>query len=69
MEVFRFHGLSKNIVSDRDNRFIRKFWRELFQLVGKELAPSTNYHPQTDGQTEIINKCVEGYFRNYVGGQ
>jgi hypothetical protein len=54
-EVFRLHGLPKNIVSDRDSRFIG--------------TPSTSYHPQTDGQTEIVNKWVEGYLRNYVGGQ
>jgi hypothetical protein len=29
-EVFRLHGLPKNIVSDRDSRFIETFWRELF---------------------------------------
>jgi hypothetical protein len=68
-EVFRLHGLPKNIVSDRDSRFIGTFWRELFWLVGTELTPSTGYHPQTDGQTEIVNKWVEGYLRNYVGGQ
>jgi hypothetical protein len=44
-EVFRLHGLSKNIVSDRDSRFIGTFWRELFWLVGTELTPSTIYHP------------------------
>jgi hypothetical protein len=37
--------------------------------VGIELTPGTSYHPQKDGQTEIVNKLVEGYFRNYVGGQ
>jgi hypothetical protein len=67
-EVFRLHGLPKNIVSDRDSRFIGTFWRELFWLVGTELTPSTSYHPQTDGQTEIVNKWVEGYLRNCVGG-
>jgi hypothetical protein len=68
-DVFKHHGLSKNIVSDRDNQFIGTFWRELFWLVGTELTPSTSYHPQTDGQTNIANKWVEGYLRNYVGGQ
>jgi hypothetical protein len=68
-EVFRLHGLPKNIVSDRDSQFIGTFWRELFRLVGTELTPSTSYHPQIDGHTEIVNKWVEGYLRNYVGGQ
>jgi hypothetical protein len=68
-EVFRLHGLPKTIVSDRDNRFMSTFWQELFRLVGTALTPSTSYHPQTDGQTEIVNKWVEGYLRNYVSGQ
>jgi hypothetical protein len=68
-EVFRMHGLPKNIVSDRDNKFMSIFWQELFRLVGTELTPSTSYHPQTDGKTEIVNKWIEGYLRNYVAGQ
>ena len=38
-------------------------------MVGTELNPSTNYHPQTDGQMGIVNKWIEGYLRNYVVGQ
>ena len=68
-EIFRLHGLPKTIVSDRDNRYMGGFWQELFRLVGTELTPSTSYHPQTDGQTEIVNKWLEGYLRNYVSGQ
>jgi hypothetical protein len=68
-EVFRLHGLSRNIISDTDIRFIGTFWRELFKLVGTELTPNTIYHPQTDGKTKIVNKWVEGYLSNYVGGQ
>jgi hypothetical protein len=56
-------------VSDRDSRFISTFWQELFHLVGTKLTPITNYHPQIDGQTKIVNKWVEGYLRNYVAGQ
>ena len=53
-EVFRLHGLPKTIISDRDSRFTGDFWQELFRLVGTELATSTSYHPQSDGQTEIV---------------
>ena len=67
-EIFRLHGLPKTIVSDRDSCFMGGFWQELFRLVGTELTPSTSYHPQTDGQTEIVNKWLEGYLRNYVSG-
>jgi hypothetical protein len=45
------------------------FGKEIFRLVGTELTPSTSYHPQMDGQTEIVNKWLEGYLRNYVSGQ
>ena len=68
-EVFRLHELPKTIVSDRDSKFKGAFWRELIRLVGTKLAMSTSYHPQSDGQTEIVNKWIEGYLRNYVVGQ
>jgi hypothetical protein len=63
------HGLPKTIVSDKDSRFMGGFWKELFRLVGTKLMPSTSYHPQADGQTDIVNKWLEGYLRNYVLGQ
>jgi hypothetical protein len=46
--------------------FLIAFWQELFRLDGRELTPSTSYHPQTDGQIEIVNKWLEGYLCNYV---
>ena len=68
-EIFRLHGLAKTIVSDRDNHFMGGFWQEFFRLVGMELTSSTSYHPQTNGQIEIVNKWLEGYLCNYVSGQ
>lgn len=44
-EVFRLHGLPRNIVYDRDSKFLNTFWKELFRLAGMDLSPSNNYHP------------------------
>jgi hypothetical protein len=68
-DVFRLHGLLRNIVSDRDSKFLRAFWQELFRLSTTDLTPSTIYHPHKEGKTEIINKRFEGYLRYYVSRQ
>ncbi|POM58158.1 Pol protein [Phytophthora palmivora] len=62
--VFRYHGLPETIVSDRDPRFTGAFWDTLFQLLGTKLTMSTADHPQTDGQTERVNRVLEDTLRN-----
>lgn len=64
--VQKLHGTPKIIVSDRDPIFTRNFWTELFSCLGTQLAHSSSYHPQYDGKTEIVNKCLEGYLRCFV---
>jgi hypothetical protein len=56
--VQKLHGIPKIIVSDRDPIFTGHFWTELFSCLGTKLAHSSSYHPQSDGQTEIVNKCL-----------
>jgi hypothetical protein len=67
--VFKLHGMPNAIVSDRDAIFTSTFWQELFRIQGITLAMSSAYHPQSDGQIEIVNKCLEHYLRCYAGEQ
>lgn len=64
--IIRLHGPPRTIVSDRDPRFLHSFWQKINRLQGSSLAMSTAYHPQTDGQSEALNKCVEQYLECYV---
>ena len=65
--VFKLHGNPSTIVSDRGPVFTSRFWQDLFKLQGMAIHLSSSYHPQTDGQTEVVNKCLEGYLRCVAG--
>jgi hypothetical protein len=61
--VYKLHGLPKVIISDKDKVFTSAFWQNLFKLTDTTLNMSSSYHPQTDGQTERLNQCMETYLR------
>ena len=64
--IYRNHGIPNKIISDRDPIFMSKFWKALFKSLGTKLAPSSAYHPQTDGQSEIANRKVEEMIRAFA---
>ena len=57
--IQKIHGNPKIIVSDKDPIFSGKFWTKIFSCLGTQLARSSSYHAQYNGQTEIVNKCLE----------
>eukprot|EP00253_Pinus_taeda_P023766 PITA_23766 len=65
-QIFKLHGMPTSIVFDRDLVFTNNFWQELFRLQGTQLKLSTSYHPQNDGQTEAVSKCLETYLRCFT---
>jgi hypothetical protein len=64
-KVFSRFGLHEKLISDRGPQFASKFAKELRKLLDYEVALSTAYHPQTDGQTERMNQELETYLQIY----
>ena len=55
----------ENILSDRDAKFVSKFWKHLMKLCDIQLKMSSSRHPQTDGASDLMNRMIENYLRCY----
>ena len=64
--VVNVYGLPEVIISDRDRRWATVFWKSVVANYGSVMALSSAHHPQTDGQTEILNAMIEQMLRAYV---
>ena len=65
-DVYYLHGLPQSIVSDLDVRFLSHFWRYFWRLANTTLNFSSAYHPQTDGQTEVVNRSLGNLLQSLV---
>ena len=65
-DIVRLHGVPKTIVSDRDVKFMSYFWKTLWGKLGTKLLFSTTCHPQTDSQTEVVNRTLSTLLRTMI---
>ena len=59
--IYKYHGLLDNIISNCGSHFSSKFWQSLFKILKVKIKLSSTYHPQIDGQTERVNQVLEQY--------
>lgn len=57
--VFRVHGISSDIVSDRGTQFISQVWRSFCTALGATVSLSSGYHRKTNGHSEGTNQEME----------
>ncbi|XP_038683092.1 uncharacterized protein LOC119983499 [Tripterygium wilfordii] len=65
-DIVRLHGLPLSLVSDRDSKFVSYFWKTLWLKMGTKLKYSSAFHPQSDGQTEVVNRSLGNLLRCLV---
>ena len=65
-QIFKYHELRTSIVSDRDPIMTSLFWEGLFENLDIILNFSSSYHPQMDGQSEIVSSIILDLIKCYV---
>lgn len=56
-QVYKLHGAPADVVSNRDPLFVSSFWKEFMGHLGVNQSLTSAYHPQSDGQSEVVNRC------------
>lgn len=61
--IVKLHGPPNAILSDRSRIFTSDLWKAIFKAFKVDIQFSSAHHPQTDGQTERVNQCLENYLK------
>eukprot|EP00899_Mesostigma_viride_P010876 jgi/Mesvir1/19790/Mv25382-RA.1 len=64
--VYRYHGLSRQFISDKDKLFTSDFWQQFFAAIGTKVTFGTAYHSSSSHLVERLNRVVEEALRHYV---
>jgi transposase InsO family protein len=64
--IYWWKEAPKSIVSNHEEQFISEFWGEICRILGVTLKLSTSEHPQTNGQTEIVNQHIKQRLQPFV---
>jgi transposase InsO family protein len=64
--VYDVFSMPQVIISDRDRIFTSQLWSYLFTKSRAKFHMSSAYHPQSDGQTERVNHCLEIFLRCFI---
>ncbi|GKB56851.1 putative reverse transcriptase domain-containing protein [Tanacetum coccineum] len=65
-EIVSQHGVPISIISDCGSHFTSRFWQSMQSALGTQLDMGTEYHPQTDGQSERTIQTLEDMLRACV---
>ena len=64
--IWSLHGLPTSVVTDRGSPFLNAFNTAVCKLIGTKHAVSSAYHPETDGQTERVNRILGEMLRHFT---
>ncbi|GJT11847.1 putative reverse transcriptase domain-containing protein [Tanacetum coccineum] len=65
-EIVSQHGVPISIISDHNSHFTSRFWQSLHDALGTQLDMTTEYHPETDGQSERTIQTLKDMLRACV---
>ena len=57
-QVWVHFGIPRSIISERDIRFLSKFWTKLWENMDTKFKRSKTFHPQIEEKIEVANRTL-----------